>query len=166
MRSLPVTDFSGNQLLAIDAIGEGELSSPPGIALPLSLVVVAHAGKVLMIFNRWRQEWELPGGMIEPQETPREAARRELREETGIDTADLRFRARTLFSLKRPDRREYAAVFSVLLNDLPALTINAEASGFLWWTPSSHAGPNMSSLDAAIALWSTGTPSAGGRFTL
>ncbi len=154
MNFLPVTDRSGNELLAIDLVNEDELNrSPSDIALPLSLVIVMHAGKVLMIFNRWRQEWELPGGMIEPLETPREAALRELNEETGITAAGLNFQARTLFSLKRPDRLEYAAVFSVLLNDVPELTVNDEASAFLWWAPSPHSEDNMSALDAAIALW-------------
>ncbi|TMR21063.1 NUDIX hydrolase [Nonomuraea zeae] len=42
---------------------------------------------VLLVQHPWRG-WVPPGGRVEPGETPREAARRELQEETGL-VADL-----------------------------------------------------------------------------
>ncbi|WP_405624412.1 NUDIX domain-containing protein [Streptomyces sp. NBC_00076] len=38
---------------------------------------------VLLVRHRWRG-WVPPGGRVDPGETPREAARRELYEETGV----------------------------------------------------------------------------------
>ena len=48
----------------------------------------AALSQVLLVRHPWRG-WVPPGGKVEAGETPREAARRELREETGLD-ADLR----------------------------------------------------------------------------
>jgi 8-oxo-dGTP diphosphatase len=39
---------------------------------------------VLLVRHRWRG-WVPPGGRVEAGETPREAARREFREEAGLD---------------------------------------------------------------------------------
>ena len=55
------------------------------------VVCVDASARILML--RWRDPfdgsylWEPPGGGIDPGETPIEAARRELTEETGLDPA-------------------------------------------------------------------------------
>ncbi|WP_375803532.1 NUDIX hydrolase [Streptomyces sp. A012304] len=36
-----------------------------------------------MVYDRFRGHWELPGGLLEPGESPRQAAVRELAEESG-----------------------------------------------------------------------------------
>jgi 8-oxo-dGTP pyrophosphatase MutT (NUDIX family) len=47
--------------------------------------VIVIAGRVLALRRGDREEWVLPKGHIEPGERPDEAARREAREETGLD---------------------------------------------------------------------------------
>ena len=47
-------------------------------------VFVAHEGAVLLHFHRKLGRWLPPGGHVEPNELPDEAARRETIEETGI----------------------------------------------------------------------------------
>lgn len=52
-------------------------------------VVVRQDDRVLMVRleRPGRSFWVLPGGAVEPDETPEEAAVREVREETGLDVA-------------------------------------------------------------------------------
>lgn len=47
-------------------------------------VFVVHDGKVLLHFHQKLQRWLPPGGHIEPNELPDEAAVREVMEETGV----------------------------------------------------------------------------------
>jgi 8-oxo-dGTP pyrophosphatase MutT (NUDIX family) len=42
------------------------------------------ARKVLLVFHHGYQTWQLPGGHVDPDETPAEAAVRAVREETGV----------------------------------------------------------------------------------
>ena len=46
-----------------------------------------HGGEILLIRHKRLGTWLPVGGEIEPGETPLEAARRELREETGLEGA-------------------------------------------------------------------------------
>lgn len=42
--------------------------------------------RILLVNPDYKPDWDLPGGMVEANEPPIEAARRELREELGLDT--------------------------------------------------------------------------------
>ncbi|NKQ51974.1 NUDIX hydrolase [Amycolatopsis sp. K13G38] len=43
------------------------------------------AGQILLVNPTYKPDWDMPGGMAEANEPPRAAARRELREELGLD---------------------------------------------------------------------------------
>lgn len=44
-----------------------------------------RGGKFLLVDSQYKPDWDMPGGMAEANEPPHEAARRELREELGLD---------------------------------------------------------------------------------
>lgn len=73
-------------------------------------VIFEIDGKYLVGFNNWRLQWEIPAGKIEPGENPKEAALRELNEETHQVISDASFVG--LFKKKRSDGRiVYNAIY-------------------------------------------------------
>ncbi len=66
-------------------------TAPLGSQRPHKYVVVCSRwqGQWLLSRHRERLTWETQGGHIEPGETPLQAARRELYEESGVRDADL-----------------------------------------------------------------------------
>ena len=108
-----------NLLLDFFPCAEDELADlDPRIPLPLSLMVAEHGGRVLLVHNAWRREWELPGGLIREGETPREAAVREFREETGTPAGDVEFVGVGTVQLGHERRIEYTAVFRTRLDEV------------------------------------------------
>jgi 8-oxo-dGTP diphosphatase len=149
---VPVRDDKGNVLVDFRFVAESDLGMlERQLPMPASLIVVRFGDPVLMVFDGWRQQWELPGGEREPGETARQAAERELAEETGIGVVDLDFIAVVEWDLQRPNRREYAAIYRTDLQIAPQLVVNDEALAFLWWDPQSSAIEQMNPIDAEIA---------------
>lgn len=58
-----------------------------GVHCWVAAVVVDGAGRVVLVQNRWSDGWVAPGGSVEPGESTREAAVREVREETGVEAS-------------------------------------------------------------------------------
>lgn len=99
--------------LSISWIDENEINKYVTDApLTHSLVVAKYQEKYLLIFNKWRQQWELPCGIIDEGETPRECAERELHEEINQSIKQLSFKGLMKFRLKPDDRIEYGALYS------------------------------------------------------
>jgi len=58
-----------------------------GTGLAAGARVRDPAGRVALIKNEWTDGWFVPGGRVEPGESLPAAARREVREETGLEAA-------------------------------------------------------------------------------
>jgi ADP-ribose pyrophosphatase YjhB (NUDIX family) len=57
-------------------------------AKPCAGALVSRGGKLLLVrraHEPWKGAWDLPGGFCAPREHPREAAAREVREETALE---------------------------------------------------------------------------------
>lgn len=74
---------------AMKNVQEVPLGSVPDDQLVFAVNVVRMEGQYLFCRHRERSTWECAGGHIEPGETPLQAARRELFEETGATEADI-----------------------------------------------------------------------------
>jgi 8-oxo-dGTP diphosphatase len=72
--------------------------------------IVCRRGDQVLLVARDRSRWALPGGTIKRLESPLDAARRELAEETAIEALELHF----MFQFGGLSKRHY-----VFLADLP-----------------------------------------------
>ncbi|SDR81376.1 ADP-ribose pyrophosphatase YjhB, NUDIX family [Actinopolymorpha singaporensis] len=148
---LPVKNADGSVLVSLERLAEEDLVRlDPSVPLTASLVVLWHGGTCLMVFNRFRQLWELPGGMIDPGETPREAAVRELEEESGQRTHDLDLAGVARVTCAPDDRSEFLAVYRGRVDTPLPFVPNAEMSGATWWHPATEL-PDLTPIDAALA---------------
>ena len=49
-----------------------------------AFAIILHSRHILLVKARDKSNWQLPGGRLEPGETPAQAVIREVREETGL----------------------------------------------------------------------------------
>lgn len=90
------------------SIPEEELSDYPNVTGSYAIVKVGD--KYLVGYNGWRKQWEFPAGGLRDGETARQAAYRELFEETHQSNLNLEFKG--LFKVTDSHgRQKYQAVF-------------------------------------------------------
>lgn len=82
-----------------------------------STVYILDRGKVLLIYHRKLQKWLPPGGHIDPDETPPEAALRETFEETGLK---IELIPQENGWIEQANARSIERPFFCMLQDIPA----------------------------------------------
>lgn len=140
------------QLLAFERVPEER--PPTDHELTYVLLVVRSRRRILLVHERERGLWELPGGRIDPGETPRQAAVRELSEETGQRVAPeaLRFSGFAKTELPRRDIR-YGAVYTAELTEDAVLPFepNEEISAIHWWDGNETLPGRVQTVDVFLA---------------
>jgi 8-oxo-dGTP pyrophosphatase MutT (NUDIX family) len=103
--------------------------------------VLTDGDRVLLVRHTYgRAEWLLPGGSIKRDEPPLSAARREMREELGIDIAD--WTALGEVSAYTESGRDRLHCFQAELR-APALTLDRGELETVGWFPRGELPPNL-----------------------
>jgi 8-oxo-dGTP pyrophosphatase MutT (NUDIX family) len=80
-------------------------------------VYILQGQSVLLMYHRKYQKWLPPGGHVEANETPPEAARREVKEEIGLE---IEFMMQENTWVDLPYARSFERPYLCLLEDIPA----------------------------------------------
>ena len=83
-----------------------------GLTLGVRTVVIDGSDRVFLVRHTYAHGWHFPGGGVEPGEAALDAARRELREEAGIDIVG-EPRLHGVFFNKGASRRDHVVVYVV-----------------------------------------------------
>ncbi|GLX50259.1 DNA mismatch repair protein MutT [Streptomyces hygroscopicus subsp. hygroscopicus] len=143
-------DQRGNVLASFTFGTEDVL--PGGAPTPMALTALWHRGAVVMVHDRFRSQWELPGGLLEPGESPRQAAVRELAEESGqIPDDPLLFVGYAEFLLGPARRAEYGALFTGRALRRRRVETDDEIGAVRWWEPATPLPGRVSAIDAYLA---------------
>src|SRR6266700_3698401 len=126
-----------NELHLKPTVKQFEAAHPPVVTV--GALIFNDAGEVLMIrTHKWSNLWGIPGGKVKWGEPSEEALRREVKEETNLDIADIRF---VLVQDCIHSKEFYRDAHFVLLNYTcrcmgdPVVTLNDEAREFRWVRP-------------------------------
>ncbi|WP_083573615.1 NUDIX hydrolase [Rossellomorea aquimaris] len=122
---------NGYEFMDFMYINEGEICTYGPLAG--SFAVLKCGGEVLMCYNVWRKQWELPAGRREGDETAKECAARELYEETGQVVSDLQFSGLLKSKNIKTGEVKYNPVYVTALEKLQPFIENEETSEIRLW---------------------------------
>ena len=101
------------------------------IILNCAGALIVKDGRLLLQRRSDNGLWGLPGGLLELDETYEEAARREIREETGLTATEVRFNRTKFFE----PSNTLMINFTAYVSDAAALHANEEIDRWSWFTP-------------------------------
>ena len=67
----------------LERLAEGNARQPRK-RVAADVIIRNEAGRLLLVNPNYKPDWDLPGGMVEANESPLDAARREIHEELGL----------------------------------------------------------------------------------
>lgn len=88
-----------------------------------------------MVKAAYKDHWTFPGGIVDDKESPKSAAIRETKEETGVDISNCKHFATIYTSAKTPedrDRFNFAFIASVDSTDIETTIPNDEIAEAKW----------------------------------
>ncbi|MFP4345765.1 MAG: NUDIX hydrolase [Anaerolineales bacterium] len=108
----------------------------PYTAIPRTLVFLRRGNALLLLKGAphkrlWAEKYNGLGGHIEPGETPRQAARREVEEESGLQIEALHLRALVHVTLPHPP----GVLLFVFVGTCPTGGLRASEEGEPEWVP-------------------------------
>lgn len=106
---------------------EDEVINKPENIPTTAFVIVESEKGYMLLYNKYRNLWELTGGMIEQGELPKTCAIRECEEESNQKIADLKF-----VGLAKYTNMNAAIYYSFLREEKPFIE-NAEIKELRWW---------------------------------
>ncbi len=129
-----ITNQIGDEILVYRPGGDPSgLAEYPGLPMVFACVVAQHRGEMLFVHNVWRDLWELPAGLIEPDETPLAAGIRELEEESGQIVESLDYAGLLLLRSGRSGQWELGTIFTCELKTLQDFKASEETDQMMLW---------------------------------
>ncbi|WP_042473593.1 NUDIX domain-containing protein [Bacillus ndiopicus] len=125
------TKKHGYTFLELIRLEESEITALERLAG--SYAIIQCEGKILLCYNRWREQWELPAGMREADETPKQCAIRELYEETGQHIKELLFVGVAKSENEENGEIKYNPIYYGDLKQLMPFTANEEIVRIFLW---------------------------------
>lgn len=81
---------------------------------------IVDGNRTLLLWHKRLARWMPPGGHIDEHETPEEAAKRECKEETGLDVQIVGDTQADLFEKNRDEGRMLTKPIAMLMENIPA----------------------------------------------
>ncbi len=98
-------------------------------------LIVNPEGKVLLIkSHKWHNKYVIPGGQIEFGETIKQALKREIKEETGLDIYDIQYLFCQDFIYDRAywKKRHFVLLDFICRTNSSQVTLNWEGQEYVW----------------------------------